>query len=254
VKLVLLYLFLSISPVFSATISLENKEISEGQIFSGIINFSQAEAIDIKDPKIIEKKYIFNKIYISEITKIKRENGLLVAFLGVAISPLGNKESGYLELNSKKFLIELNEPKFKTNGLTPKKDLYLYELSSGIVHNMEKWILLFILLVLLGTGYFAYKFIVKKKLRNQLNNLRVNEKKFWKKQFSIAVERKDFEHIYMKRKLWEKILDMQDQKRYLFFEKLNDIQYKKDWSAFEKDEIIREFQKLKNKIIENNGI
>jgi len=238
----------------SAEVVLENKTITEGQSFTGYLTFSDEEAKHISDLKALEGVFIFGKIYIAEILEVKGIEGLKVKFSGVSIAELIGNEKGVLEIEQSKIPIVIRDVSFTTSNLRPGKELLFYELSSGIIERLNKWaigalVIFFIILIC-----FVYKNIKARGIKKQIRKIKENEVSFWKEQIEGAGDRRDYEHIYLKRTLWKNILELENKEPLTFLNKLNEIQYKEEWSDFEKDELSRAFLKFKNKVIESNGI
>jgi len=224
-------------------------EISEGKIFEGTLKISKNELNVLGSPDSLIQKFIFKKLFISEILNINEGEEIEVIFLGVAIAPLEPNENDEIEIGDRKITVTLESVNFKQNNITPKQEFLLYELSDGILKKINKVILLLGSLVFLAFCILSFKFFEKRNRKKQLDQILKEEVKFWKDQIKGANERKDFEHIYLKRNLWKKVLAINKDVKFKFLEQLNEIQYKKEWNSYERKNLEDEFINFKNKVL-----
>ena len=70
----------------------------------------------------------------------------------------------------------------------------------------------------------------------------------WIRAFKACYKREDYERIYKERKKWMPIIGTDAKK---FIKALNKHQYKKEWSQEDMAHVTEEFNKLKDRLIEN---
>lgn len=91
--------------------------------------------------------------------------------------------------------------------------------------------------------YFRFK---KRKAKQELVDQQFQQQvNYWKKIFTDAEERKDFEDIYKYQNQWMKIIGVKTPPMLDFFRAVKTHQYKRDWASTEQEEIKSSFEQIR---------
>lgn len=239
--LLMLFIFISSAIAKDYVAPLKETTINNGELYDVLVvsDKTDEELAGFINSKINDVMFVLD-------FKKENENRIFEIFVTDPPQPQQNEEP--------------KEPAFAVSGLkyeyvkknTQGKVEYIaIDYQEALKKNWKTILLIAILLILLGA--FAYFFIrVRKSEKYILKNLKKKKAKELKKQFEDATERQDFEMLYREKKYYLDLFSNSDELNE-FFNRLNTVQYKKEWN--EQDiKYIRDAQVNVDILRSKNGI
>ena len=238
--LILLFLITPFSPNSFAGVSFvpyEQKQYLPGDFVKGSFSFEskmEGQVIQLKGKKFLGNFYV-SDVAISGVGKAD--------ITLIPLSPVDPQKP----VSWEGVPVDLSALTIGQSAVQPKEFLILKQyLANSFFEDYGPWLIIFFILGLVG--FILWKIRKNKIFLKALLMGKERKKAFWRKLITEASKREDFEMIYNKRKDWMPLLELNNLKTGMFFETLNNHQYKKDWSATDLQEVQDSYIRFKNGI------
>jgi hypothetical protein len=227
----------------------ENKTLIEGELINAKLKIWPLQsAIPSEIKKTLEGTDFLGLFHITNVKKVEfseNNNEMLDIDLSLVVIKKFEKQPFYIwsykALNIPIEVVDLRtvlNPN-KSKGILVEKTDYTYISDSNIKYYIIA-ILVVILCVILNM-FFRHRARVK------IEKRKIEEKhKKWNEVFSNAETRKDYEYVYHNREKWLELLPVKSPPISIFFEILNEHQYKKEWDIDNEVEVRHCFDEIRN--------
>jgi hypothetical protein len=227
-------------------ILVEPKEgLKEGEVLEAVLRIWPVENNSGDELKKYLNQTLFGSFFLLDIESISPSinNADVIELRGTfAVSEKLDPEKLFVDFENEKIRVKYKEVLYFPHN---KKPTHFEVLEQDLTGNYIKWIFLFIticiiFIVLYWKRNFMKSFFHKKIVEDEYRAI--------KELFLRASTRLEYEEIYKKRNLWMKKVVELTPAHTDFINIINEHQYKKEWSFFEKNEVEEAFSKIKRSL------
>lgn len=257
ISLILMLFFLNLGTSYSYEVSGVFKNLSEdisvieGESFDAEINIWPMldENLETIKNNLLSKTFL-DYFYIVKVNGIKfSENNseVVVVYVKAVLTKSYENKSVFL-WNYKSLTIP-----FEVKNITPiknnlEKNFIIMNQENGVVEKAISYlpIIIFVLIISIVT-FFGRKFFLSKRKKDERK--KVFEK--WDRKFKSTNNRLDIEEVYKKRTEWLSLVGGETPPILDFFNELDNIQYKENWTDVEQHKVLEAFDEIRG-IFERN--
>ena len=251
-SLLLLIAFLSINSVLGYEVEgvLKNigssSTVTEGESFDAQIDiWPMAEDSLESIQASVENKIFLDYFYIGRVSNIRySENNSEVVIVNAKVVLVKSYESKSVFIWTYKSLtIPFNLKNVSPQSNEIGKDFIILNQQDGFLdRKFNLWAILIVVAIFLLLSFIAIKKAIVVR-GSRLKSQRIKEE--WNKLFLAASDREAVENIYKFRNKWLDIIGGETPPIINFFEELDSVQYKKDWSDIEEHKVLEAFDDIR---------
>lgn len=251
VLLLLFFTIISITSSYSYEVSgtIENigEEVSilEGESFLAKINIwpMPYESLDEIKAKLQGNMFL-DYFYIAQVQNIrfsKNNSEVVVAHVKAVLTKAYEGKSVFIwTYKSLTIPFEIKNIQPVKNNL--EKDFIILNQKNGFMSNPYRYLYYGGAVAFVVISYFGFK-IFSKKRKSKLEKKKVLKK--WRDLFLEANDRNGVEVIYKKRHEWLALVGGETPPIIRFFEELDSVQYKKEWSDVEEHKVLEAYDDIR---------
>ncbi len=223
----------------------QREELKEGDIIDAVLRVWPVENNNGEELRKYINQNLFGSFFLLDIESISPSinNADVIELKGTfAVSSKLDPENLFVDFDGEKIRVKYKEVLFRPHQTRPIK----FEiLEQDVGKKYLKWIIIFAVLVVICLWGYQKKntiklMFLKKSIESEYDSVR--------ELFLRASTRIEYEEIYKKRNLWMNKLKEITPAHTEFINIINEHQYKKEWSFFEKNEVEEAFSKIKRSL------
>ena len=238
--------------------------IGEGEIFDAVITIRPPRDSDFRAQAFreIEGQTISDSLYIADVKEVRKMRSLnddndnddnsrhafQVSVMAVLRKALPSSTLYNLKIDGHNIVLKIKNINFKKRGASETLGFVVYD-QDGRLSFLNKRLYVFYIVSSLIFVSLSFLILYKKIIYNRKNNLlkKINNEKLsmWSKKFLNARSRENFEEVYFKKDEWVGFVKDRKSLVDFFLSKINEHQYKEEWSSEELDEVENSFSKIK---------
>lgn len=239
--------------------------IGEGEIFDAVITIRPPRDSDFRAQAFreIEGRTISDSLYIADVKEVRKMRSLnddndndddnsrhafQVSIMAVLRKAPPPSTLYNLKIDGHNIVLKIKNINFKKRGASEPLGFVVYD-QDGRLSFLNKRLYAFYIVSSLTFASLAFLILYKKIIYNRKNNLlkKIDNEKLsmWSKKFLNARSRDNFEEVYFKKDEWMGFVKDRKSLVDFFLNKINEHQYKEEWSSEELDEVENSFSKIK---------
>ncbi len=242
---ILIFFYLFTSGLLANTLEIvSDNEVLHGDPVNVVMRIEGVFLEEDLNEAIKKSEKKLGPFYVYNIGFVKNEEGKTIIGLNTFYDDTKFLGNITIQLSKPLSLNFINPEKLNRVELKPEAQFRYYTRSFNIPGELNY------LFYILAVIFFFIGFVLLKRYLDHKKALR-EEKEYhqnWVRAFKACYKREDYERIYKERNKWMPLVGNISKK---FIKTLNKHQYKKEWSQDDMAQVTEDFNKVKEKLIEN---
>jgi hypothetical protein len=220
-------------------LKIERENLKMGDIFEATIYFNPVEENMRPQFYSLREKILGKGFYLAYIKSLRPNvnnvDVLELKALLIVISVVDLNKPQVIKLGNTSIPVFITPLAIKKTQKDKQKLIIIDQDYNSLPFTpIEKSIIM--LLIMIGL-YFLIVFILKKKADKKAEQKKIEDFDTWNKIFQAANSREDYEHIYLNREYWTKIIERQTPPIIEFNRIMHLHQYKEEWTTIETQDV-----------------